>query len=62
MGVTPVATLVVCLTSILMHLSLASTIILVPVELYAYVNLTISVVPVVTIIAIVIVATSATFK
>ena len=52
----------VCLTGILTQIGLAYTIIIVPIEFYAYVNLTISVVPIVTIIAIVIVATSATFK
>ena len=62
MGVTLVATSVVCLTSILTHIGLASTIIIVPIEFHAYVNLTIDVVLVVTIIAVVIVATSATFK
>ena len=62
MGITLVATSVVCLTSILTHIGLASTIIIAPIEFYAYVNLTIGVVPVVTIIAVVIVATSAAFK
>ena len=62
MGVTLVATSVVCLTSILTHIGLASTIIIVPIEFHAYVNLTIGMVPVVIIIAVVIVATSAAFK
>ena len=62
MGVTLVATSVVCLTSILTHIGLASTIIIVPIEFHAYVNLTIGMVQVVIIIAVVIVATSAAFK
>ena len=62
MGITLVATSIVCLTCILTYIGLAFTIIIVPIEFYAYVNLTIGVVPVVTIIAVVIVATSTTFK
>ena len=62
MGVTLVATSVVCLTSVLIHIGLASTIIIVPIEFHAYVNLTIGMVQVVIIIAIVIVATCAAFK
>ena len=62
MGVTLVATSVVCLTSILTHIGLASTIIIVPIEFHAYVNLTIGMVQVVIIITVVIVATSAAFK
>ena len=62
MGITLVVTLVVCLTGILIYLGLASTIIIVPIEFHAYFNLTIGVVPVVTIIAVVIVATSTTLK
>ena len=61
-GVTLVSTLVVCLTSILTHIGLASTIIIVPIEFYAYVILTIGMVPVAIIIAVVIFATSAAFK
>ena len=62
MGITLVATLVVCPTSNLIHLGLASTIIIVPIEFHAIVNLTIGVVPVATVVAVVIVATSAAFK
>ena len=62
MGLTLLATLVVYPTSILANLGLASTIIIISIEFHAYVNFTIGVVPVVTIIAVVIVATSTTFK
>ena len=62
MGITLVATSVLYLTIIVIHLDLVSTIVIVPIEFHAYVNLTIGVVPVVIIIALVIVATSATFK
>ena len=62
MGITLVASSVVCLTSILIHLGLASTVVIAPIESYAYVSLSISILPIVTIIAVVIVATSTTFK
>ena len=62
MGLTLVATSIVCLTCLLTHIGFASTIIIVLIEFHAYVNLTIDVVPVVTIVAVVIVATSTTFK
>ena len=62
MDVTLVAAFIVCLTHLLTHIGLASTIIIVLIEFHAYVNLTIDVVPVVTIVAVVIVATSTTFK
>ena len=61
-GKTQVATFIVYLTGILSHLGLASTTIVVPKEFHAYINLTISVVPIVTIITVIIVTTSATLK
>ena len=62
MGINLVATSIVCPTGILTHIGLASNIIIVPIEFHAHVNLTIGVVRVVTIIAVVKVATSTTFK
>ena len=62
MGTTLVTASVVCFTSILTHIGLASTIIIAPTGFHVYVNLTIGVVPAVTVIAVVIVAISATFK
>ena len=62
MGITLVATFIVCLTGILTYIGLASTIVIVPIEFHTYENLTIGVAPVVTIIAVVIVATSTIFK
>ena len=53
MGITLVATSIVCLTSILAHIGLASTIIIALKEFYAHVSLTIGVVPAITIIALV---------
>ena len=62
MVVTLVAISIVYLTGILTHIGLALIIVIVPIESHAYVSFTIGVVPVVTIIAVVIVATSTTFK
>ena len=62
MGITLVATSIVCLASILTYKTLASTIIIALIEFYAYVSLTIGMVPAITKIALVIVATSAAFK
>ena len=62
MGITLVAASVVCLASMLPYIGLSSTVIIAPIEFHAYVSLTIGVVPVVTIIAVVIVATSTAFK
>ena len=62
MGITLVSTSVVCLTSILIHISLLPTIVIVPKEFHAYVNLTIGVIPVVTIVVVAIVTTSTAFK
>ena len=44
------------------YIGLASIVIIAPIEFHAYVSLTIGVVPAVTIIAVVIIATSTTFK
>ena len=59
MGITLVATSIVHLANILTHIGLASIVVIVPIEFHSYVSLTI-VVTVETIIAVVIVATSAT--
>ena len=62
MGITPVATFIICLTSILTHIGLASTIAIALIEYHAYISLTIGLVLAITIIALVIIATSAAFK
>ena len=62
MGITLVAASVVCLTSMLTNIGLAFTVIIAPIEFHASVSLSIGVVLAVTIIAVVIVATSTTFK
>ena len=62
MGITLVATFIACLTSILTHIGLASTIVIALIEYHAYISLTISLVSAITIIALVIIATSTAFK
>ena len=62
MGTILVASSIVCLTGILTHIGLASTIIIAPIEFHAHVSLIIGMVLAVTIIAAVIVAIAATFK
>ena len=60
MGITLVATFIVCLISILTHIGLASTIIIALIEYHVYISLTIGLVSAITII--VIIATSTAFK
>ena len=62
MGITLVATSIVCITSILVYKGLASIIVLAPIKFHATVSLTLGVVTAATVIAVVIVATYATFK
>ena len=62
MGITLVATSIVCITSILVYIGLASIIVIAPIKFHAIVSLTLGVVTAATVIAVVIVATHATFK
>ena len=62
MGITLVATFIVCLRSIFTHIGLASTIVIALIEYHAYISLTIGLVSAVTIIALVIIATFTAFK
>ena len=62
MGITLVSASVVYLISILAHIDLVSTIIIALIESHAHVSLTIVVVSAITIITLVIIATSAAFK
>ena len=62
MSKTLVAISIVCLTSILTYIGLAFAIIIAHIEYHAHVSLIISMSPAVTIIAVVVVATSTAFK
>ena len=62
MGIALVAASIVCLTSTLAYIGLASIIVIALIEFHAHVSSAIGVVPVITIRALVIVATCTAFK